>query len=118
MSWQKSRGSLVDAFHDALPKDRAVERRNMFGCPCAFVGGNMFCGLHEQRLFVRLSEAKRESLLGAPGAARFEPTKGRVMREYVVVPPAMLRDRAALRRWIREGFLYAGSLPPKPSKHK
>jgi TfoX/Sxy family transcriptional regulator of competence genes len=118
MSWKKPPPALIDAFDDALPKDAAVEPRKMFGYPCAFVGGNMFCGLHENDLFVRLPETEREKLLAQPGAKPFEPMKGRAMREYVVVPAALHGDRAKLRRWLREGLRYAASLPPKPSKHK
>ncbi len=120
MAWQKSKPALVEAFYEALPGDAAVERRKMFGYPCAFVGGNMFTGLHQQNLVVRLPETKREKLLATAGASRFEPMQGRVMREYVVVPKSMLADRTTLRRWIREAFRYAASLPAKtkPSKHK
>ncbi len=119
MAWQKSSPELIEIFYDALPADPKVERRKMFGYPCAFTGGNMFTGLHQQDFVVRLPQTKREKLLGEPGAAVFAPMKGRVMKEYVAVPEAMLTERTTLRRWVREAFRYASSLPVKAAaKHK
>jgi TfoX/Sxy family transcriptional regulator of competence genes len=88
----------------------------MFGYPCAFVNGNMFTGLHEHRMVVRLPEEQREALLRVPGATRFEPMKGRVMREYVVVPDRVLASKRSLRPWVRKAFDYAASLAAKKPK--
>ena len=85
----------------------------MFGCPCAFVAGNMFSGLFQDRAMLRLPPDEREKFLALPGAAPFEPMPGRVMKEYAVVPKAIVSDRAALRRWLRKAFDYAASLPVK-----
>ena len=90
MAWKKSSTALVEAFHPALPGDGRVERRQMFGYPCAFVNRNMFTGLHEENLVVRLDADARAELLRVKGARAFEPMPGRVMREYVAVPPASL----------------------------
>lgn len=114
--WKKSSPQLVETFQTAVPDGPGVERRQMFGYPCAFVNGNKFPGLHEERLIVRLPEGQRAELLAADGAAVFEPTKGRPMREYVVVPPAMLDDEKALRTWMRRARDYAASLPAKVKK--
>ena len=42
MAWVKSSESLIEAFHEALPDDDGIERRKMFGFPCAFANGKMF----------------------------------------------------------------------------
>jgi len=52
--WRKSLTQLVDLFVAVLPDQPNVERRQMFGYPCAFVNGNMFTGLHQGSLIVRL----------------------------------------------------------------
>jgi TfoX/Sxy family transcriptional regulator of competence genes len=111
-SWQKAPPELVARFEGALPRDRSVERRQMFGYPCAFVGGNMFAGLHEHRTVVRLGADETARRIAAGTAAPFE-AMGRVMREYVVVPPDAARNPTALATWIREAFGYVASLPPK-----
>ncbi len=89
----------------------------MFGYPCAFVNGNMFSGLHEENLIVRLPEAEQESLLRVAGARPFE-VMGRRMREYVAVPPAMYEQPASLRRWLAAAFAYAAELPAKEKAKK
>jgi hypothetical protein len=59
MAWEKSPESLIEAFHEALPDDDRIERRKLFGFPCAFVNGNMFTGLHQRDMIVRLPEDAR-----------------------------------------------------------
>lgn len=116
MAWDKSPPELIAVFDAALPPDPAIERRQMFGYPCAFVNGNMFVGLHEDNLILRLSEADREAFIETHGTRLFEPFPGRVMREYAVVPPALRTDAAALGDWIGRSLAYASALPPKAKK--
>jgi TfoX/Sxy family transcriptional regulator of competence genes len=113
--WKKAPPALVAAFDAALPDDPAVERRQMFGYPCAFARGHMFTGLHEHRCVVRLGEQRRAALLATPGAKPFVAL-GRTMREYVVVPPGVARDRRALARCMRDALAYVLALPPKAVK--
>jgi len=112
MAWQKSPQELVDTFDAVFPPSDRAERRSMFGYPCGFVGGNMFTGLHESRMIVRLPEAERKKLTELGGAV-FEPMPGRAMREYVVVPPAILASKQQLRKWVDKAFAYASELPEK-----
>ena len=118
MAWKRSPEWLVEAFGELVPKDPRVERRKMFGYPCAFAGGNMFIGLHEERLVLRLPDAARDELRAATGAAPFEPFEGREMKQYSVIPEPLVRERSEeLRRWIRRSLRYAAEeLPAKPPK--
>jgi TfoX/Sxy family transcriptional regulator of competence genes len=119
MAWEKSSPELIDTFYAALPEDDRVERRKMFGYPCAFANGQMFTGLHQHDLIVRLGEEKRAELLATEGASVFAPMEGRVMKEYVAVPPAIREDPETLKHWIAQGLDYALTLPPKvPKKRK
>jgi TfoX/Sxy family transcriptional regulator of competence genes len=116
MNWRKAPAELVETFHASLPDDGRVEPRKMFGYPCAFVSGNMFTGLHGDRMIVRLPEQGRDELLRMPGAAPFVPMPGRPMREYVVVPPDMPLDKR--RAWVKRSLEWAATLPPKQPKEK
>jgi len=118
MAWEKSSEKLIEAFYQALPDDERVERRKMFGYPCAFVNGNMFTGLHQKDLIVRLPEATRAELLELPGTSLFEPMEGRVMREYVAVPRAMHDDIEALAAWVSRSYEFAVALPVKVPKKR
>ena len=62
---------------------------------------------------VRLAEDDRARLLKEKGAGPFEPMPGRAMKEYVVVPAALVAKPASLRAWIERGLQYALTLPPK-----
>jgi len=40
------------------------------------------------------------------------------MREYVVVPPEILRDSKGLSSWVTKALAYGRGLPPKAAKEK
>jgi len=115
-SFSKSPPELVDRFVAITSELPDTERRQMFGYPSLFVGGNLVTGLHQSTWFVRLSEADRIELLALPGARRFEPMPGRPMGGYAVLPPATLADDDVVRRWVERAIAFGQSLPPKPSK--
>jgi TfoX/Sxy family transcriptional regulator of competence genes len=113
MKWRKSPETLVQKFAELVPLDPRVERRKMFGYPAAFVAGNLFMGLHQEALILRLSDDDRESFLKIDGASVFEPMPGRPMREYVVVPSPMVDRETSLAGWIRRSLEYATAIPSK-----
>lgn len=115
--WQKSPPQLVELFarlQVGLPPD--AERRKMFGYPCSFVNGQMFAGLHQTNMVLRLGEADRAEFLKQTGAKVFEPMPGRTMKEYVVVPPSLKSEEEMLFKWTLRAFSYAKSLGPKAKK--
>ena len=112
MKFEKSPPWLVQLFDEALSGTPA-ERRQMFGYPCGFSNGQLFCGLFASSMFVRLAEADRAALLAVEGARAFDPMGGRPMREYVVLPAALLEEPAQLRDWVSRAAAYAAALPPK-----
>lgn len=112
MAWLPPDPLLVERFEKLVPADPAVERRKMFGCPCAFVRGNMFVGVHEDRLILRLDEARRAQLLEQGLVAPFSPM-GRTMREYVAIESAAQRPAKELAALTREAFAFASRLPAK-----
>jgi hypothetical protein len=115
MPWEKPSAELTARFDAWLPDDARVERRRMFGCPCAFVGGNMFCGLHERNVIVRLPGPRRDQMLADQRAAPFT-VMGRTMREYVAVSGALPRGEKEMAALIADAFAYASALPPKSPK--
>jgi len=111
--WQQAQPELVELFLATTGELTNIEPRKMFGYPCAFVHGNMFTGLHEAGMIIRLPESDRTEFLKLKGAHVFEPMPGRFMREYVVVPAQVLKVRSELRRWLDRSQRYAATLPPK-----
>jgi TfoX/Sxy family transcriptional regulator of competence genes len=115
-SFAKSPAALVERFSEVMGERSDVDRRQMFGYPCAFVGGNMVTGLHEAAWFVRLAPDDAAELLALDGAGAFEPMPGRPMRGYTTLPPAIIADDPAIRRWVERSVAFGHSLPPKAGK--
>ncbi len=113
--WKKVTPEHVALFDSCLPSGLGIERRAMFGCPCAFVNGNMFAGVHETRFLMRLSPEDRERLLAEADAGPFV-VLGRTMREYVTLEAPERRDPRELSEWIARAFHFAAALPPKQPK--
>jgi TfoX/Sxy family transcriptional regulator of competence genes len=117
-SFAKSPPVLVERFAAVLDRFPDVERKQMFGFPAAFVGGNMVTGLMGERWQVRLPEDAATELLTVPGAGPFEPMPGRPMRGYYVVPPSIVDDDAAIETWVGRAIDHGHSLPAKQRKAK
>lgn len=115
MKWKPSPPALVRAFDAAVQSLRGAEPRKMFGSPAIFVNGNMFAGLVRGKMVLRLGEKDRERFLELPRARPFV-TMGRRMKEWVVVPPAVLKSESDLKAWLRKALAHGRSLPAKVAK--
>jgi hypothetical protein len=110
----KSSPQIVERFGTVMDRYPDVERRQMFGYPAAFVGGNMATGLFAEHWVVRLADDELATAI-AGGAAHFEVMPGRPMKGFVVIPPAVVTDDEAIGGWIEKGLALAGAMPPKES---
>ncbi len=115
MKMDKSPPELEKIFEEAFPDDPRAERRKMFGFPSGVVNGNMFGGLFEQYVIVRLGEADLHMIVNDYGAEPFEPM-GRPMKGYVTVPSAIVGEPERLREWVQRAFEFAAALPAKEKK--
>jgi TfoX/Sxy family transcriptional regulator of competence genes len=115
-TWKKVPPEL-DAFLASMLAQFACEKRHMFGCPVYFVKGNMFAGLHQDNLFIRLPADDREKLYRqCDEAAPFEPMAGRPMKEYAVIPESLYGDSGEFSQWLNRSYSYAAALPVKEPK--
>jgi TfoX/Sxy family transcriptional regulator of competence genes len=117
MKLRKSPEELVATFDDVMPGPPATKRK-MFGFPAGFVNGNMFMGLFENGMILRLPLESRDVLIQRHGAKLFEPMAGRVMKEYVALPESLIRDREQLAAWVAKALVHGESLEPKAAKAK
>jgi TfoX/Sxy family transcriptional regulator of competence genes len=115
IEWRKSPQQLIDSFETVAPSPPATLRK-MFGYPAAFVNGNMFMGLFQEHMILRLAEADRTELLKVKEAKIFEPMPGRAMHEYVVVPAALVANHEELRQWVAKALRHGESLKPKEAR--
>jgi TfoX/Sxy family transcriptional regulator of competence genes len=108
-----------DEIHELLKKhlkDVDYTEKKMFGGLAFFINRNMFIGTHQTDLFMRLSGDDREEALSQNGITVFEPRKGLVMSEYVVLNDSVINTK--LKSLIQKSISYVSNLPPKETKKK
>jgi TfoX/Sxy family transcriptional regulator of competence genes len=111
MAWKKANPDLIDLLEETLAGYDA-DRRFMFGSPTFFVSNNMFAGVHQDTVILRLSAADRQALFTEyPDITLFTPMEGRPMREYAALPYDFCEDRERFRAWLDKSYGYAVSLP-------
>ena len=115
-SFSKAPPELVALFERVAAGMPMAETRKMFGYPAAFANGQMFMGLFGDGFILRLPEAERAAFIEQQHTHLFEPMPGKPMKEYVVVPPALLKTGRPLDEWLGKAAAYAQSLPPKAAK--
>ena len=111
-TFTKSPRELVERFGEILGRYPDATRRQMFGYPAAFVGGNMATGLFADRWVVRLPDGEVETAR-AEGADAFEPVAGRPMKAFVAIPREDVEEDARIAAWVERGLACAAALPPK-----
>jgi RNA polymerase sigma factor (sigma-70 family) len=116
-TFRKSSPELIARFDELALLAGDADRKQMFGYPTCVLRGNMFMGLHEDSLILRLAESDRAEFTDRHGATAFEPMPGRPMREYVVVPPPLVYDDA-VTDWVGRSRAYAEQLPAKKPRKK
>ena len=89
-----------------------LTEKEMFGGVGFLLHGNMACGVHKDRLIVRVGPANHEQALAAPHARPFDIT-GRPMKGWVMVEAGGFAAEKSLREWVRMGVEFARTLPPK-----
>jgi TfoX/Sxy family transcriptional regulator of competence genes len=116
MEWKKAPQELVDFIMDKM-KGKNCDYKKMFGYPAYFFNGNMFVGVHGDKLFLRLSEADTVEIKKEfPSVTAFEPMPGRAMKGYVVLPKSLYSDDQAFVEWLDKSIKYVSDLPPKKAK--
>ena len=115
MEWKKAPEELVEFVSEKM-KDVKCDYRKVFGYPAYFINGNMFTGIHGDKLFLRLSDADVERIMKIKGVSAFEPVPGRSMKGYVVLPKSVYSSDSLFNEWLHKSINYVSSLPPKKKK--
>lgn len=113
MSWSAPAPELVELFEQAVAADPRVERRTLFGCPAAFVGGHLAATVFREQFVLKLGPADVTHLHEGRVPVPFEPLEGRRMRELYVVPRGVVSDRETLDEWIAAAIGRVAGWPPK-----
>ena len=116
MKWRKAPDELK-ATLDLAMRGVDAKKRMMFGFPVYFINANMFIGLFEDKLFLRLPDELREAAERRMGKLKhLEPMPGRPMKDYVVLPESLYSTEKDFRALITAAVDHARSLPAKVKK--
>ena len=118
MTWKKPSPELEEIVEKAVGKYECGMKK-MFGSRMYFVNDNMWTGVHQDSLIIRMSEEDRGEILRAyPEVSMFEPMPGRIMTEYIQFPESFVRDQDMLKKWIDRSYDFVAGMPPKKPKKK
>ena len=107
----KTREEVLKIYEAALAL-AGLERKGK-SMPYTSANGYMFSQLNKDgELGIRLSKEATAQFDAKYGALPFI-SYGAKMREYVLVPPPLLKDREALANFLKMGFDHVNALPPK-----
>jgi TfoX/Sxy family transcriptional regulator of competence genes len=107
----------VELYEKLIATMSGLERKGDVN-PYTAINGNMFTLLHQsERLAIRLPEDKRQEFLKKHKTKLFE-AYGAVMKEYVAVPDALLKNTKELKKYVEFSYEYAKTLKQKPSRKK
>jgi TfoX/Sxy family transcriptional regulator of competence genes len=95
-----------------------IERKGAAN-PYTSLNGHMFSLLLGPKgvMALRLPEEEREKFLKKHNTTLYE-AYGAVMREYVTVPDALLKNTKALEKYLAMSYAYVKTLKPKPTTKK
>jgi hypothetical protein len=96
----------------------AIERKGDRN-PYTSVNGHMFTYLDPTSALVgiRLASKEREEFLKRYKSTLFEAYGG-VMKEFVTVPDALLKNTKELQKYVAASYEYTKTLKPRPSRKK
>ncbi len=116
LEWKKPPEELVSFLADKM-KTVKCDYRKMFGYPAYFINGNMFAGIHGEKLFIKLSDSDIQKIMKEHAeVTQFEVMKGRPMKGYIVLPKQFYSKQSLFNEWLDKSVNYVSSLPPKQKK--
>jgi hypothetical protein len=108
--------AVVTAYENALPDDPNIQRKQMFGTPCAFVNRQMFFGTFGETLVARIGPERAKLLADQPGMQVFTPSPGKQWDDYVQMDLTV--DPAVFAALATEAMAWSLALPRKAKRPK
>jgi hypothetical protein len=108
----------IALYEKAVATLSGVQRKGAAN-PYTSLNGNMFSLLSAvtETMALRLPKGEREAFLKKYKSQLFE-AYGAVMKEYVAVPDALLKNTRELQQYVTLSYEYAKTLKPKAAKKK
>jgi TfoX/Sxy family transcriptional regulator of competence genes len=109
--------AVAQRVRDAISNRDGLSERKMFGGLCLMLHGNMFAGIINDELMLRVGPDHHDALLAEPGARPMDFT-GRPMKGYLYVEPAAFATPEALSTWLNHALGFVETLPPKVARKR
>ncbi|MGH2808581.1 MAG: TfoX/Sxy family protein [Actinomycetota bacterium] len=109
--------TLADRVREIVQESAEPVERKMFGGVAFMVKGHMCVGVIKDDLVLRLGGDGADEALRDPNVRPMDFT-GRPMKNFLYVAPKGTAKEKDLRKWVRRGLEYVGSLPPKADAKK
>jgi TfoX/Sxy family transcriptional regulator of competence genes len=104
--------SVAQRVRQAIQGRDGLSERKMFGGLCLMLHGNMFAGIINDELMLRVGPENSDELLAHPGARPMDFT-GKPMKGYLYVEPAAFATPEGLKGWLGHALNFVETLPPK-----
>ena len=112
----KSELALYEKLIKSIPE---LELRTGFGFPYTAINGHMFSFMAKTgSVGIRLPKKERAYYLEKFKTTLFQNHKGPVLKEYVQIPDAILKNTDVLIPLLECSLTYVKTLKPKPAKKK
>lgn len=107
----------LEKYNAFIAKHPEIERKGKT-TPYTSLNGHMFSFLSKDgKMGLRFSSEDSAAFIEKYNSTLMEQ-HGRVMKEYVNVPYALLKDTESLSVYLEKSLAYVSSLKPKPTKKK
>ena len=103
---------LAERLRELFPEHSGIAEKKMFGGLCFLSRGYMFVGIVGEALMARVGPDAYGKALTRPHARMMDFT-GKPMKGYVFVDPPGFEEDCDLKRWVKEGLGFVGTLPEK-----
>jgi TfoX/Sxy family transcriptional regulator of competence genes len=103
---------VAQRVREAIQSRDGLSERKMFGGLCLLLHGNMFAGVINDELMLRVGPENSDELLARPGARPMDFT-GRPMKGYLYVEPSAFATSDGLTDWLGRALSFVETLPPK-----
>lgn len=109
MAYDEKLAKRMRAVMEGSPE--LVEKK-MFGGVGFMLRGNMACGVHKDKMVLRIDRSQHDEIMSLPHTSPFDIT-GKAMKGWLLVQPEAIADDEQLAEWVQLGVDFALTLPPK-----
>lgn len=103
---------LAERVRERMASRKGVSEQKMFGGIAFMLDGKMACGVHGDKLIVRVPAEEHDKALKEPGAGPMDITR-RPMKGFLFIGTEGTKTSASLKKWVERSAWFVATLPAK-----